>query len=173
MAGLTGITKPKPKTLLSTQSREALRSRLRKILAEAAKRRLPANHLPEVDADKLEASELLLRQFDESDIRVARLAARKLIELIGSSSRPTQAMLRSQTFLRSGASFYDLQLLVSDPKSYKQRLKLWQDRQQQERLKSRSHIDIGATVALDMLYTRAVCNESNLYSGRHTLANVD
>ena len=104
---------------------------------------------------------------------VGRLAARKLIALIGSSPSPPQALLTSQTFLRSGASFYDLQLLVSDPKSYHQRLKLWQDRQQQERLKSRSHIDIGATVALDTLYTRTVCNESNLYSGRNTLANVD
>ena len=73
-------------------------------------------------------------------------------------------------FLKSNASFYDVELLLEDPPRFSERISFWMKKLRES--KRKSNVNIGKTLMLDNLYTRSVTNESNLFKGRNTTADV-
>ena len=137
-------------------------------LAETGSRKLPRFHSPGVRAhpEVIEAAGLLKIQWKQSQVRVMLIVARALAKM------GKKKMLEALAFLRSQASFYDVHLLLNDPSTFEARRKMWSQALQAKRRQIQTNVDIGKTVELDTLYTRTVTNESNMYAGRNTLANI-
>lgn len=153
----------------NTQPPKRCIDRLSSLLhAVSRRKKMPRFYAPGVvstPAD-LEAGMLLRMQFLEREGPMVGL-----VHLTLGALGKSQAVdiLR---FLAAKVTFYDVELLVTDPLRFKCRLAMWKEKARTKRMKQ-SPVDISTTLALDNLYTRSVTNESNMYKGRNTLANEE
>ena len=154
-------TKVEIKRSFVVQKKLHMKQKTLDVLALACKRELPRIGVTQQDFAN---GELLQRQFRESAIRVVNLTHRTI--MIFDKSK----ILNILAFLKINASFYDVELLLTDPPRFSTRLSLWMANLRQS--KKKSNVDIGMTLKLDNQYTRDVCNESNMYKGRNTTADV-
>ena len=159
-----GIHKP-----LSPESRKGLQQQTLKILALVTKRKMPTYHSPGVKADPktVAEGELLKAQFRERQIPVLRITQRAM------EGMEKAKILETMAFLKAQASFYDVELMLTDKGEFFERIAMWKKMLRQQRSKLQSKIDIGTTLELDSLYTRSVTNESNIYKGRNSLNDVE
>ena len=143
------------------QKRSHMKPKIRDLLVLACKREMPRIGVTEQDVAN---GQLLQAQFWESEIRVVNLTHRTMMAL-GKSE-----ILNTLAFLKSNASFYDVELMLTDPPRFSARLTSWMTELRQS--KNKSNVNIGQTLMLDNIYTRTVTNESNMYKGRNTTADV-
>tara|TARA_Y100000389_G_C17402618_1_gene486206 strand:+ start:677 stop:1312 length:636 start_codon:yes stop_codon:yes gene_type:complete len=155
-------TKVEIKRSFVVQKKLHMKQKTLDVLALACKRELPRNN--GVTQQDFANGELLQRQFQESAIRVVNLTHRTIMTFDKSK------ILNILAFLKINASFYDVELLLTDPPRFFKRLSLWMANLRQS--KKKSNVDIGKTMELDCLYTRTVSNESNMFKGRNTTADV-
>ena len=145
-----------------------MHTRVASLLNNASQRKMPRFETPLLlcTVEDLQAGKLLQDQFSERAGPVVRLVLRTLGNLQKAQVVDTLA------FLAAKGNFYDVELLVTDIPRFMDRLAMWKQLARQARMK-KSPVDIRKTLALDNLYTRTVTNESNMYKGRNTLANLD
>lgn len=113
-----------------------------------------------------EAARLFRRQYTERQAPVIALLARTLRADLEKGD-----ILDSIRFLADSATFYDLELLVTDVARYKRHLDRWKKHRRSQLLKKRSDLNIHTAVKIAAQYSRDVSNESNMFAGRNTLAN--
>jgi hypothetical protein len=121
-----------------------------------------------------EEADIFLKQFRERPLPVVYVVA-SAIQRLAQEENTTDCKMLSQTltFFRSAGTFYDLELCVMDSSAYLERLTSWKKEKAAQRSKQKTNVDIGRTLEIDGIYTRTVTNESNLFAGRNTLANVE
>ena len=136
----------------------------RLLLVLSKRPKMPRLHAPRVPCtDKdLEAGTLLLSQFLERPEPVLRLVGRTIRAL------PKAEAVDVLAFLAGKVTFYDVELLITDPLRFKCRLAMWK-KKARTKMMDKTPVNISDTLELLNLYTRCVTNESNMYKGRNTL----
>ena len=126
-----------------------------------------------IDPAVLRNAEISRRQFRARPRPHCLLAASAIGRLAVSTRRDKREVWRDVvTFLNRAGTFYDVELLETDLKSFKRRMARWKSEQRRTLQKQRSNVDVGQTRLLDKLYSRTTNNESNMYKGRNTTADV-
>ena len=147
-----------PTQIFSVAKRVPAEQRLFESLKLASQRQL--NGHPEGVKN---ASELLM-QFLLSDFRVTRLIARKIKAL------PKSKAIDTLAFLKKTASFYELDLLLEDQRSFFSHLNVWKKTLRES--KKKSPIDIRQVEGWEKEWIDSKTNESNMMQGRNTRADV-
>ena len=147
-----------PTQVFSVATRVPAEQRLFESLKLASLRQL--NGHPECVKN---ASELLM-QFLLSDFRVTRLIARKIKAL------PKSKAIDTLAFLKKTASFYELDLLLEDQRSFFSHLNVWKKTLRES--KKKSPVDITKVEGWEKEWIDSKTNESNMMQGRNTRADV-
>ena len=145
-----------------------METRVTILLNTATKRKMPRFEAPFLmcTVEDLQAAQVLQQQFSERQGPVVKLVLRTLGKL------KKAQVVDTLGFLTAKGNFYDVELLMTDIPRFMHRLVMWKEMASKARMK-KSPVDIRKTLALDNLYTHTVTNESNMFKGRNTLANLD
>jgi len=147
-----------------------LRNLIKNALSGVAERGVPEGQSSKVQ----QKAKRFLKQFKLHPGAVAYVVASAIQRLAQEENTTERKMLlQTLTFFKSAGTFYDVELCVTDSSAYLKRLRSWKKEKAAQRSKQKSNVDIGRTLEIDGIYTRTVTNESNLFAGRNTLANVE
>lgn len=151
----------------------------KKCIVGHARRALTAIDSREVDTEACNTTDgmvhsvfLLKYQYKRHAEKVVMPTAQAIIRLMGSNSLSDNQskLMRVSSFCKKVATFTDLHFLIHDPSAFEKRMEAWEHAERKGVPKSNT--DITKVLAMEPL-EGLKSNESNLFAGRNTLANVE